>query len=403
MGAREGVKLGMLEAYNAINKFTPPKNPLRAAPRRVAATNNYDEVLQALFEKNWSKPSPRELIAALALEGVEINVQQATPAVRRFTPVKTLVNRPHEPTHPSIRALGLKLQQNKARHHQRRRMPAASTGNYVKRMQEKLMQKRAAILARTYGGQLEASRNAPRRTPPASTSDYVKRMQDKIMQERARPGYGQYHQRRRMPAASTDNYVKQMQDKIMQKRAAILAKHPEYDTWAEYKVKEQAKADKLKGQYHGRRRMPDRRMPGLSNNIKAIQEKLMQERAEILARHPEYATWAEYKVKEQAKADKLQGQYRQRRRMPAASTHPRIEALQMKLMQERAEILARHPEYDTWAEYKVKEQAKADGQYRIKAIQKKLMQERAAILAKYPEYETWAEYMADMTPDMIRN
>merc|ERR1711964_668365 len=54
-------------------------------------------------------------------------------------------------------------------------------------------------------------------------------------------------------------------------------------------------------------------------------------------------------------ADKLQGQYRQRRRMPAASTHPRIEALQMKLMQERAEILARHPEYDTWAEYKVKE------------------------------------------------
>merc|ERR1711900_151106 len=112
-----------------------------------------------------------------------------------------------------------------------------------------------------------------------------------------------------------------------------------YDTWAYYKVKEQAKADKLKGQYHGRRRMPDRRMPGLSNNIKAIQEKLMQE---------------------------------------------------------RAEILARHPEYDTWAEYKVKEQAKADGQYRIKAIQKKLMQERAAILAKYPEYETWAEYMADM-------
>merc|ERR1712202_18033 len=157
------------------------------------------------------------------------------------------------------------------------------------------------------GGQLEASRNAPRRTPPASTDNYVKRMQDKIMQERARPGYGQYRQRRRMPAASTDNYVKRMQDKIMQKRAAILAKHPEYDTWAEYKVKEQAKADKLKGQYHGRRRMPARRMPGLSNNIKAIQEKLMQERAEILARHPEYATWAEYKVKEQAKVD---GQYR---------------------------------------------------------------------------------------------
>merc|ERR1711900_49633 len=243
----------------------------------------------------------------------------------------------------------------------------------------------------------------PRRTPPASTSDYVKRMQEKIMQERARPGYGQYHQRRRMPAASTDNYVKRMQDKIMQKRAEILARHPEYATWKEYLAKEQAKADKLQGQYRQRRRMPDRRMPGLSNNIKAIQEKLMQERAEILARHPEYATWAEYKVKEQAKADKLQGQYRQRRRMPAVSTHPRIEALQMKLMQEIAEILARHPEYDTWAEYKAKEQAKADGQYRIKAIQKKLMQERAAILAKYPEYETWAEYMADMTPDMIRH
>merc|ERR1712096_291501 len=271
----KGVKFRLTDVFNATNKFTPRKKPLRAAPRRVAATNNYDEVLQALFEKNWSKPSPRELIAALALEGVEINVQQATPAVRRFTPVKTLVNRPHEPTHPSIRALGLKLQQNKARHHQRRRMPAASTGNYVKRMQEKLMQERAEILAR----------------------------------------------------------------------------HPEYATWKEYLAKEQAKADKLQGQYRQRRRMPDRRMPGLSNNIKAIQEKLMQERATILARHPEYATWAEYKVKEQAKADKLQGQYRQRRRMPAASTHPRIEALQMKLMQERAEILARHPEYDTWAKY----------------------------------------------------
>merc|ERR1712096_507855 len=105
-------------------------------------------------------------------------------------------------------------------------------------------------------------------------------------------------------------------------------------------------------------------------------------------------TWAEYKVKEQAKADKLKGQYRQRRRMLAASTHPRIEALQMKLMQERAEILASHPEYDTWAEYKVKEQAKVDGQYRIKAIQKKLMQARAEILARHPEYATWKEYLA---------
>merc|ERR1712096_472474 len=153
---------------------------------------------------------------------------------------------------------------------------------------------------------------------------------------------GQYRQRRRMPAASTHPRIEALQMKLMQERAEILARHPEYDTWAEYKVKEQAKVD---GQYR----------------IKAIQKKLMQERAEILARHPEHDTWAEYKVKEQAKADKLQGQYRQRRRMPAASTHPRIEALQMKLMQERAEILARHPEYDTWAEYKVKEQAKADG------------------------------------------
>merc|ERR1711900_124398 len=97
------------------------------------------------------------------------------------------------------------------------------------------------------------------------------------------------------------------------------------------------------------------------------------------------------------------GQYHQRRRMPAASTGDYVKRMQEKLMQKRAAILAKHPEYDTWAEYKVKEQAKADGQYRIKAIQKKLMQERAAILAKYPEYETWAEYMTDMTPDMIRH
>merc|ERR1712096_340049 len=198
----KGVKFRLTDVFNATNKFTPRKKPLRAAPRRVAATNNYDEVLQALFEKNWSKPSPRELIAALALEGIEINVQQATPAVRRFTPVKTLVNRPHEPTHPSIRALGLKLQQNKARHHQRRRMPAASTGNYVKRMQEKLMQKRAADRARTYGGQLEASRNAPRRTPSPQTSSAIKAIQMKLQQA----------------------------------RAAILAKYPEYETWAEYEA-----------------------------------------------------------------------------------------------------------------------------------------------------------------------
>merc|ERR1712096_194059 len=187
---------------------------------------------------------------------------------------------------------------------------------------------------------------------------------------------GQYRQRRRMLAASTHPRIEALQMKLMQERAEILASHPEYDTWAEYKVKEQAKVD---GQYR----------------IKAIQKKLMQARAEILARHPEYATWKEYLVKEQAKADKLQGQYRQRRRMPdrrMPGLINNIKAIQEKLMQERATILAKHPEYDTWAEYKVKEQAKVDGQYRIKAIQKKLMQERAEILAKYPEYETWAEY-----------
>merc|ERR1711900_104239 len=240
----------------------------------------------------------------------------------------------------------------------------------------------------------------PRRTPPASTSDYVKRMQDKIMQERARPGYGQYHQRRRMPAASTDNYVKRMQDKIMQKRAAILAKHPEYDTWAEYKVKEQAKADKLKGQYHGRRRMPDRRMPGLSNNIKAIQEKLMQKRATILAKHPEYDTWAEYKVKEQARADKLKGQYHGRRRMPAAS----IMEKQRKIMEQRAATRARTYGGQLEASRNAPRRTPSpQTSSAINAIHMKLQQEKAAILAKYPEYETWAEYQADMTPDMIRH
>merc|ERR1712096_487171 len=92
-------------------------------------------------------------------------------------------------------------------------------------MQEKLMQKGAADRARTYGGQLEASRNAPRRTPPASTSDYVKRMQDKIMQERARPWYGQYHQRRRMPAApQISSRIKALGLKLQQERAADRAR-----------------------------------------------------------------------------------------------------------------------------------------------------------------------------------
>merc|ERR1711964_214839 len=159
---------------------------------------------------------------------------------------------------------------------------------------------------------------------------------------------GQYRQRRRMPAASTHPRIEALQMKLMQERAEILARHPEYDTWAEYKVKEQAKVD---GQYR----------------IKAIQKKLMQERAAILIKYPEYATWKEYLAKEQAKADKLQGQYRQRRRMPDRRT----------------------PSPQTSSA--------------INAIHMKLQQEKAAILAKYPEYETWAEYQADMTPDMIRH
>merc|ERR1712202_71014 len=178
---------GQLEASRNAPRRTPP---------RAIKFNNYDEVLQALYEKNWSpskgwpKLQPKDLMAALALKGVKINVIQATHAVRRFTPVKTLLNRPHQPTHPSIRALGLKLQEEKARpgygqYHQRRRMPAASTGDYVKRMQEKLMQKRAADRARTYGGQLEASRNAPRRTPSPQTSPAIKAIQMKLQRARA--------------------------------------------------------------------------------------------------------------------------------------------------------------------------------------------------------------------------
>merc|ERR1711964_322970 len=249
--ALEGVTLGHIKACSATLRFTPREKPLRKpspqtssrikalqkniqkenaerlartyggqleasrnAPRRTPPRaikfNNYDEVLQALYEKNWSpkygwpRLQPKDLMAALAPKGVKINVIEATHAVRRFTPVKTLLNRPHQPTHPSIRALGLKLQE-----------------------------------------------------------------------EKARPGYGQYHQRRRMPAASTDNYVKRMQDKIMQKRAEILARHPEYATWKEYLAKEQAKADKLQGQYRQRRRMPDRRTPSpqTSSAINAIHMK----------------------------------------------------------------------------------------------------------------------------------
>merc|ERR1711964_688744 len=157
----------------------------------------------------------------------------------------------------------------------------ASTDNYVKRMQDKLMQKRAATHARTYGGQLEANRNAPRRTPPASTSDYVKRMQDKKMQERARPGYGQYHQRRRMPAApQISSRIKALGLKLQQERA----KHGE-GREAVYREFEASR--------NAPRRTPS---PQTSPAIKAIQMKLQQERAAILAKYPEYKTWAEYEA-----------------------------------------------------------------------------------------------------------
>merc|ERR1712096_326818 len=172
-----------------------------------------------------------------------------------------------------------------------------------------------------------------------------------------------------------------LQMKLMQERAEILASHPEYDTWAEYKVKEQAKVD---GQYR----------------IKAIQKKLMQARAEILARHPEYATWKEYLAKEQAKADKLKGQYHGRRRMPAAS----IMEKQRKIMEQRAATRARTYGGQLEASRNAPRRTPSpQTSSAIKALQMKLQQEKAAILAKYPEYETWAEYQADMTPDMIRH
>merc|ERR1711964_948427 len=140
-----------------------------------------DRVLQTLYETKGSMPQPRELITALACEGVEINVIQATHAVRKFTPCK-----------------------------KRRRMPAASTGNHIKAMQEKIMQERAAILAKhpEYRTWAEYMASKKRR--------------------RMLPGP------KKMPAVSIDNHIKAMQEKIMQERAAILAKHPEYNTWAEY-------------------------------------------------------------------------------------------------------------------------------------------------------------------------
>merc|ERR1712096_325437 len=170
-----------------------------------------------------------------------------------------------------------------------------------------------------------------------------------------------------------------IQKKLMQARAEILARHPEYATWKEYLAKEQAKADKLQGQYRQRRRMPDRRMPGLSNNIKAIQEKLMQERATILAKHPEYDTWAEYKVKEQAKADKLKGQYHGRRGMPAAS----IMEKQRKIMEQRAATRARTYGGQLEASRNAPRRTPSpQTSSAIKALQMKLQQKRAATRAR---------------------
>merc|ERR1711964_295307 len=187
----------------------------------------------------------------------------------------------------------------------------------------------------------------------------------KLQEEKARPGYGQYHQRRRMPAASTSDYVKAMQEKIMDKKAASFAR-----TYG--------------GQLEASSKKPLRTsFPQISPRIKALQKQIMDKKAEILARHPEYDTWAEYKVKEQAKADKLQGQYRQRRRMPAASIHPRIRALQMKLQQERAATRARTYGGQLEASRNAPRRTPSpQTSSAINAIHMKLQQEKAAILAK---------------------
>merc|ERR1711964_698513 len=80
--------------------------------------------------------------------------------------------------------------------------PAPQTSSRIKALGLKLQQERAADRARTYGGQLEASRNAPRRTPSPQTSSAINAIHMKLQQE----------------------------------KAAILAKYPEYETWAEYQA-----------------------------------------------------------------------------------------------------------------------------------------------------------------------
>merc|ERR1712096_494556 len=71
------------------------------------------------------------------------------------------------------------------------RTPSPQTSSAIKALQMKLQQKRAATRARTYGGQLEASRNAPRRTPSPQTSSAIKALQMKLQQKRACGGTGE--------------------------------------------------------------------------------------------------------------------------------------------------------------------------------------------------------------------
>merc|ERR1711964_955260 len=87
----EGVKLGMGQAFNAVNKFKPARAQKARPSRRQTQPiprAKLTEVLQALYEKNESMPQAGELIHALKAvdEGLEINIIEATKVVNRFTP-----------------------------------------------------------------------------------------------------------------------------------------------------------------------------------------------------------------------------------------------------------------------------------------------------------------------------
>merc|ERR1712202_18116 len=156
-------------------------------------------------------------------------------------------------------------------------------------------------------------------------------------------------------------YVKRMQDKIMQKRAAILAKHPEYGTWAEYKVKEQAKADNLKEQYHGRRRMP-------AASIMEKQRKIMEQRAADRAR---------------TYGGQLEASRNAPRRTPSPQTSSAIKALQMKLQEKRAATRARTYGGQLEASRNAPRRTPSpQTSSAIKALQMKLQQKRAATRAR---------------------